>query len=66
MTARLTEPLRRVRAGRMVTLSDMEEPVADARVIYRIRRRSTQRLDDLESRGVPVRSGRLRKRSRRW
>ena len=54
--ARFSEVLRHVREGRTVTVSYRGEPVAEIRSIQREPATIEARLDDLERRGVLVRS----------
>ena len=53
--------MRRVHAGAVVMVSHGEDTVAEIRAIQPEQKTIDQRLDDLERRGVPVRSGRARK-----
>ena len=56
--ARFSEVIRHVREGRTVTISYRGEPVAEIRRIQRHRQQTIEeRLDDLQRRGVLVRSG---------
>ncbi len=56
--ARFSEVIRHVREGRTVTISYRGEPVAEIRGIQRHRQQTIEeRLDDLQRRGVLVRSG---------
>ena len=55
--ARFSEVLRHVREGRTVTVTYRGEPVAEVRPIQREPATIEARLDDLERRGVLVRSG---------
>ena len=54
--ARISELLRLVRAGKTVIVSDQGEPVAEFRPIKRATSTIEERLDELERRGVLVRS----------
>ena len=54
--ARFSELLRLVRAGKTVIVSDQGEPVAEFRPIKRASSTIEKRLDELERRGVLVRS----------
>ena len=58
--ARFSEVLRLVREGRTVTVSYRGEPVAEIRSIRRQPATMEERLEDLERRGVLVRSGQPR------
>ena len=56
--ARFSEVIRHVREGKTVTVSYRGEPVAEIRTIQRHRQQTIdERLDDLQRRGVLVRSG---------
>ena len=56
--ARFSEVIRHVREGRTVTVSYRGEPMAEIRTIQRHRQQTIEeRLDDLQRRGVLVRSG---------
>ena len=55
---RFSEILRHVRAGRTVTVLHRGEPVAEIRGIQPGPKTIEKRLEDLERRGVLVRSGR--------
>ncbi len=59
--ARFSEVLRHVRDGNVVTVSYRGEPVAEIRSIRKGPATIEERLDDLERRGVLVRSGELRR-----
>lgn len=59
--ARFSEVLRLVREGRTVTVSYRGEPVAEIRSIRRQPATMDERLEDLERRGVLVRSGESRR-----
>ena len=56
--ARFSEVLRHVRAGRTVTVLHRGKPVAEIRAIPTDPKTIDERLEDLERRGVLVRSGR--------
>lgn len=58
--ARFSELLRHVREGKTVTVSYRGEPVAEVRPAPQSPATIQDRLDDLERRGVVVRSGRAR------
>ena len=56
--ARFSEVIRHVREGKTVTVSYRGEPVAEIRRIQRQQQQTIgERLDDLQRRGVLVRSG---------
>ena len=56
--ARFSEVIRHVRQGRTVTVSCRGEPVAEIRGIQRHQQTTIEeRLDDLQRRGILVRSG---------
>ena len=55
--ARFSEVLRHVRAGRTVTVLHRGKPVAEIRAIPTDPKTIEERLEDLERRGVLVRSG---------
>ena len=59
--ARFSEVLRQVREGKTVTISYRGEPVAEIRAIRKEPVTIEERLDDLERRGILVRSGEPRK-----
>ncbi len=54
--ARFSEVLRQVRAGKTITVSYRGEPVAEIRPLQTLPVTIEQRLDELERRGVLVRS----------
>ena len=55
--ARFSEVLRHVRAGRTVTVLHRGKPVAEIRAIPTDPKTTEERLEDLERRGVLLRSG---------
>ena len=59
--ARFSEVLRLVRSGTPVTVSHRGEPVAEIRPIEQQPRTITERLEELERRGILVRSREPRK-----
>ena len=59
--ARFSEVLRLVRSGKSVTVSHRGEPVAEIRPIKQQPQTITERLEELERRGILVRSREPRK-----
>lgn len=59
--ARFSELLRLVRSGKTVAISYRGEPVAEMRSIEQPSQTIEERLDELERRGILVRSGDARK-----
>lgn len=59
--ARFSELLRQVREGKTVTISYRGEPVAEIRSIRKEPATIEERLEDLERRGILVRSDEARK-----
>ena len=65
--ARFSEVIRHVREGRTFTVSYRGEPVAEIRGIQRQRQQTIEeRLDDLQRRGILVRSGAPGRRFSQW
>ena len=54
--ARFSEVLRQVRAGKTITVSYRGEPVAEIRPVQNLPMTIKERLDELERRGILVRS----------